>query len=59
MDIAFKKFDISGDEELDYEEFCRLMNSSDKQSAQKREQERLKKRKESFVEKQKKKSEKN
>ena len=58
VDIAFKKFDISGDEELDYEEFCRLMNSRDKTSAQKREQERIKKRKESLTEKQQKKSDK-
>ena len=52
MDIAFKKFDSSGDEELDYKEFCRLMNSRDKKSAQKREQERINKKKESFTQKQ-------
>ena len=51
VEIAFQKFDISGDEELDYQEFCRLMNSRDKQSAQKREEERMKKRRQSEAEK--------
>ena len=27
MDAAFKAFDISGDNKLDYEEFCKLMNN--------------------------------
>ena len=43
---AFKKFDISGDDELDYEEFCQLMNNRDKKKAKKREEEREKKHRE-------------
>ena len=27
VDAAFKAFDISGDNKLDYEEFCKLMNN--------------------------------
>ena len=43
---AFKKFDISGDDELDYEEFCQLMNNRDKKKVKKRHEEREKKKKE-------------
>merc|ERR1712106_289469 len=43
---AFKKFDISGDDELDYEEFCKLMNNRDKKKAKKRDEEREIKKKE-------------
>ena len=27
VNAAFKAFDISGDNQLDYEEFCKLMNN--------------------------------
>ena len=46
MEAAFRKFDISGDDELDYEEFCRLMNSRDKERSKKRDEERDKKKEE-------------
>ena len=42
VEAAFKKFDISGDDELDYEEFCRLMNSRDKERSRRRDEEREK-----------------
>ena len=46
MEVAFRKFDISGDNELDYEEFCKLMNSRDKERSRKRDEEREKKKEE-------------
>merc|ERR1712083_18356 len=55
VEAAFKKFDISGDAELDYEEFCRLMNSRDKERSRRRDEER-EKRKEEEMKKHKKKT---
>ena len=46
VEAAFRKFDISGDDELDYEEFCRLMNSRDKERSKKRDEERDRKKEE-------------
>ena len=46
VEAAFRKFDISGDNELDYEEFCKLMNSRDKERSKKRDEERDKKKEE-------------
>jgi len=46
VEAAFKKFDISGDDELDYEEFCKLMNSRDKEKSKRRDEEREKKKEE-------------
>merc|ERR1719278_1172485 len=43
VNAAFKAFDISGDDMLDYEEFCKLMNNRDKKAKAKREKERKKK----------------
>ena len=40
---AFKKFDLNGDDELDYEEFCRLMTSRDKKNEKKRDEDRREK----------------
>ena len=31
MDVAFSKFDISGDKKLDYKEFCDMINSREGQ----------------------------
>ena len=50
---AFKKFDISGDDELDYEEFCQLMNNRDKKKVKKRHEEREKKKEEERLKKEK------
>ena len=39
MTAAFAKFDISGDNKLDYKEFCLMMNSSEERKRLAREKE--------------------
>ena len=36
MTAAFAKFDISGDDKLDYQEFCGMMNNREKEKEKKK-----------------------
>jgi len=45
VEAAFSRFDISGDEQLDYKEFCNMMNARDKSKRKSREQSRGERRK--------------
>merc|ERR1711936_694638 len=45
VEAAFARFDISGDEQLDYKEFCNMMKARDKSKRKSREQSRGERRK--------------
>ena len=42
MTAAFAKFDISGDDKLDYQEFCGMMNNREKEREKEKEKEKQK-----------------